>query len=123
MLVQVPSKSGGSFSAYVAPLPERPAPAVVVIQEIFGVNANIRAVCDQLAKRQLIAIAPDLFWRSEPGADLSEADREKAFALRAKTDDNTAADDVAAGRRVIAQRKGAQRRRSVSLGLSPKRAR
>jgi carboxymethylenebutenolidase len=96
MLVQVPSKSGGTFSAYLAPLPERPSPAVVVIQEIFGVNANIRAVCDVLAKRQLIAIAPDLYWRAQPNTDLSESDREKAFALRQQTDDNLAADDVAA---------------------------
>ncbi len=96
MLVQVPSKSGGSFSAYLAPLPERPAPAVVVVQEIFGVSASIRAFCDLLAKRQFVAIAPDLYWRSEAGADLSESERDKAFALRQKTDDTQAAQDIAA---------------------------
>ena len=70
MTVKVPSKSGGEFSAYVA-LPLRPGPAIVVLQEIFGVNANIRAVCDFLASRQFVAIAPDLYWRTEPGIELN----------------------------------------------------
>src|SRR2546427_6344674 len=94
MTVKVPSPTGGEFSAYIA-YPERPAPAVVVIQEIFGVNASMRAICDHLAKRQLIAIAPDLYWRTEPGIELGEGDMEKARAIRMKTDDNTASGDVA----------------------------
>jgi carboxymethylenebutenolidase len=94
MTVKVPSKTGGEFSAYIA-YPQRPAPAVVVLQEIFGVNASMRAICDHLANRQLIAIAPDLYWRSDPGTELPETEMEKARAIRMKTDDNTASDDVA----------------------------
>jgi dienelactone hydrolase len=64
-------------TAYIARPDELPAPAVVVLQELVGVNADIRENCDELAEQGFIAIAPDLFWRQEPGADLgvrSEAD-------------------------------------------------
>ena len=89
MTVKVPSKSGGEFSAYVA-LPIRPGPAVVVIQEIFGANANIRSICDFLAARQFVAIAPDLYWRTKPGLEFDPATQtDEARATRAKTDDTT----------------------------------
>ncbi|MES2096136.1 MAG: dienelactone hydrolase family protein [Pseudomonadota bacterium] len=60
-----------SFDAYIA-APEGGAAtaAIVVIQEIFGVNAGIRRKCDQLAEAGYLAIAPDLFWRLEPGIEL-----------------------------------------------------
>jgi carboxymethylenebutenolidase len=61
----------GTFSAYIARPEELPAPAVIVLQELFGVNADIRQHCDELAELGYIAVAPDLFWRQEPGADLS----------------------------------------------------
>jgi carboxymethylenebutenolidase len=52
---------GGAFHAYIAQPAKVPAPAVVVLQELFGVNADIRATCDELAALGFIAIAPDLF--------------------------------------------------------------
>jgi carboxymethylenebutenolidase len=58
----------GAFGARPTALP---APAVVVLHEVFGVNADIRKTCDELADQGLIAVAPDLFWRQEPGVDLS----------------------------------------------------
>jgi carboxymethylenebutenolidase len=61
----------GTFTAYIARPEELPAPAVIVLQELFGVNADIREKCDELAEEGFIAIAPDLFWRQEPGVDLS----------------------------------------------------
>ncbi|MBI1683454.1 dienelactone hydrolase family protein [Caulobacter hibisci] len=77
----------GDFSAYVA----RPAgatgdnpPAIVVIQEIFGVNQVMRDICDKLAGEGFLAVCPDLFWRIEPGIDItdkSEAEWKKAFEL------------------------------------------
>ena len=74
----------GSFSAYISRPAKLPAPAVVVIQEIFGVNADLRDTCDELASQGYIAISPDLFWRLEPGVDMSdqtEAEWKKGFAL------------------------------------------
>jgi len=61
----------GAFGAYIARPAALPAPGVVVLQEVFGVNADIRKHCDELAQQGFIAVAPDLFWRQEPGVDLS----------------------------------------------------
>src|SRR5260221_8413963 len=63
----------GAFGAYIARPKVLPAPAVVVLHEVFGVNADIRKTCDELAEQGFIAVAPDLFWRQEPGVDLSVA--------------------------------------------------
>jgi carboxymethylenebutenolidase len=60
----------GTFKAYISRPASLPAPAVVVLQELFGVNSDIRATCDELATNGFLAIAPDLFWRQEPGVDL-----------------------------------------------------
>jgi carboxymethylenebutenolidase len=78
------STPDGSFFAYLAEPKARPAGSVVVIQEIFGVNAAMRATCDWLAAMGFIAICPDLFWRIEPRIDItdkSQAEWDKAFAL------------------------------------------
>jgi carboxymethylenebutenolidase len=61
----------GAFRAYIARPEALPAPAVLVLQELFGVNADIREKCDELAEQGFLAVAPDLFWRQEPGVDLS----------------------------------------------------
>ena len=61
----------GTFAAYIARPKTSPAPAVVVLQELFGVNADISKHCDELAEQGFLAAAPDLFWRQEPGVDLS----------------------------------------------------
>ena len=61
----------GTFGAYIARPEALPAPAVVVLQELFGVNADIREKCDELAEQGFVAVAPDLFWRQELGVDLS----------------------------------------------------
>jgi hypothetical protein len=42
------------------------APAIVVLQEVFGVNADMRQTCNELADKGFIAVCPDLFWRQEP---------------------------------------------------------
>ena len=57
----------GSFSAYVGRPETTPAPALVVIQEIFGVNHVMRAISDEFAAHGFLAVCPDLFWRFEPG--------------------------------------------------------
>jgi len=74
----------GSFTAYVAQPAHTPVAAVVVMQEIFGVNAVMRGICDDLAGQGFLAVCPDLFWRIEPGIDISdktEAEMKRAFEL------------------------------------------
>jgi carboxymethylenebutenolidase len=74
----------GTFVAYIARPKTSPAPAVVVLQELFGVNADIRKTCDELAERGFLAVAPDLFWRQGPAVDLnvtSEVDCQRGLTL------------------------------------------
>jgi carboxymethylenebutenolidase len=88
---------GGSFAAYLAKPKISPAPAVVVLQELFGVNADIRKTCDELAEQGFLAVAPDLFWRQEPGVDLnvtSEADWQHGLSLYGAYDRNAGVKDV-----------------------------
>lgn len=59
-----------SFAGYLAQPEQSPQAAIIVIQEIFGVNAGIRAKCDTWAEHGYLAVAPDLFWRLEPGVEL-----------------------------------------------------
>src|ERR1700689_2688109 len=61
----------GAFAAYIARPKAVPTAAVIVLQELFGVNADIRKHCDELAEQGFLAVAPDLFWRQEPGVDLT----------------------------------------------------
>lgn len=64
----------GSFEAYVARPDGDRAPVVVLIHEIFGVNADLRETADELARQGFIAVCPELFWRQEPGVDLDPAE-------------------------------------------------
>ena len=89
----------GEFSAYVARPTAAKAPAIVVIQEIFGVNAVMRGIADDLAAAGYLAICPDLFWRIEPGIDItdqSEAEWKKAFELYQAFDVKRGVEDIAA---------------------------
>src|ERR1700719_2406882 len=87
----------GAFGAYIARSKTSPAPAVVVLQELFAVNADIRKTCDELAEQGFLAVAPDLFWRQEPGVDLnvtSEADWQHGLRLYQAYDRDAGARDV-----------------------------
>ncbi|MEK2600258.1 dienelactone hydrolase family protein [Burkholderia arboris] len=87
-----------SFGGYLA-LPKRgTGPAVIIIQEIFGVNSHIRAVADQYASDGFVALAPDVFWRTQPRVELTYegADRDKGIELMKKTDVGLAVADIGA---------------------------
>jgi len=74
----------GSFPAYCAEPEGTPKAAIIVIQEIFGINPGIRQKCDGWAAQGYLAIAPDLFWRIRPGIELDPdvpAELEEAFGL------------------------------------------
>ncbi len=94
---RIRSFDGGELGAYLAIPPSGRGPGLVVLQEIFGVNANMRAVCDWFAARGLVALCPDLFWRMEPGLELDpQRDFERALALLSRLDENQAVEDAAA---------------------------
>ncbi len=95
----VKAKDGGSFQAYVAMPARTPAPGLVVIQEIFGVNKVMRDLTDAYAAQGYVAICPDIFWRIEPGVDItdrSEAEWQKAFELLGKFDVDAGVQDLIA---------------------------
>jgi carboxymethylenebutenolidase len=74
----------GAFAAYLAAPAAGRGPGVVVIQEIFGVNQVMRDITDSFAARGYFALCPDLFWRIEPGVQLTDktkAEWDRAFAL------------------------------------------
>jgi carboxymethylenebutenolidase len=92
------STPDGAFTAYVA-VPETPGPwpAVVVIQEIFGVNEVVRTAANRLAAGGFLAVAPDLFWRQEPGVELTdktEAEWAHGFRLMKGLDFDKAIKDI-----------------------------
>ena len=89
----------GSFAAYVAEPKAKPAGTVVVIQEIFGVNQAMRDTCAWVADLGFIAVCPDLFWRIEPGIDItdkSDAEWKRAFELFQTFDQAKGIDDLKA---------------------------
>jgi carboxymethylenebutenolidase len=87
----------GAFGAYIARPSALPAPAIVVLHEVFGVNADIRKTCDELAGEGFIAVAPDLFWRQEPSVDLgvtSEPDWQHGLRLYQAYDRDAGVGDI-----------------------------
>lgn len=98
--VSISSLDGaGRFTAYCARPARAPRAAIVVIQEIFGVNAGIRRKCDRLAADGYLALAPDLFWRIEPGVELDpdvEAEFGQALDLMGRFDQDQGVADIEA---------------------------
>jgi len=94
------STGDGEMGAYVAmPAGGGPAPAVVILMEVFGVNRFIRRIADHWAEQGLIALAPDLYWRIRPGIELdpeTDGHRDQALATREGMDVDAAARDVEA---------------------------
>ncbi len=89
----------GSFAALVVEPQATPAGAVVLIQEIFGVNDAMRAAAAWVADLGFVAICPDLFWRIEPGIDItdkSEAEWKRAFELFQRFDRAKGIEDLKA---------------------------
>jgi carboxymethylenebutenolidase len=89
----------GAFKAYVARPAGTPKGAVVVVQEIFGVNAVMRGKADWLAREGFLSIAPDLFWRIKPGIELTDqtdGEWKQAIDHMNALDKNAALKDVAA---------------------------
>lgn len=96
--VTLRAADGHSFSAYVAHPAVEPVAALVVVQEIFGVNAHIRSVTDDWARDGFLAVAPALFDRISPGIDLGydPASMQTAMSLFPKFDVDKAILDIAA---------------------------
>jgi carboxymethylenebutenolidase len=83
--INLTAADGFVFPAYVAEPAGKPKAAIVVLQEIFGVNSHIQAVTDRFAAQGYLAVAPATFHRVKPGVDLGydEAGMKEGIALKA----------------------------------------
>jgi len=82
--ISITAADGGEFSGYLATPASGGGPGVVVIQEIFGVNTVMRRITDGIAEAGYVALCPDLFWRQEPGIQITDQTDEewaRAFEL------------------------------------------
>ena len=81
--ISITQGAEGPFDAYLALPPTGRGPGLLLLQEIFGVNAHMRAVAQQYALDGFVVLAPDLFWRQQQRADLGYvgAERERGIAL------------------------------------------
>jgi len=114
--ITIQAKNGGAFHAYVARPATQPAPAVVVLHEVFGVNEDIRQTCDELAAQGFVAVAPDLFWRQEPDVDLridTETDWQHGLRLYMAYDRDAGVGDIADTVRAVSQLAGTTGRTAV----------
>ena len=97
--VTISALSGGSFSAYLAVPSTQPYAAIVLIQEILGVNQNMRQTADAYAQEGYLVLVPDLYWRLEPGVQLDSEIKEqwtKGFELLQAFDVDSGVEDLKA---------------------------
>jgi carboxymethylenebutenolidase len=95
-MVRIEADGAGSFAAYLA-LPAKPGgPAIVVLPEMYNFNSTMRGVADEYAADGYVALAPDMYWRTEPGLfmELNDDNRPRARALYAALDRGLAVADV-----------------------------
>ena len=93
----ISSADGRKFDAYVSEPTSPNGHAVIVLQEIFGVTADIRRVADRFAQDGFVAYAPDLFWRMSPGVELthSKEGMQRALELLGQYQDEDGVSDIA----------------------------
>lgn len=97
-MITIRSSSGEEFAAYLSLPSTGSGPGLVLLQEIFGVNRDMRAVADWYAGRGFVVACPDLFWRQEPGIELTDQTDEewqRAFELYKGLDEAKAVEDAA----------------------------
>ena len=104
-LISLTTRDGAKISAWRADPKGKPKGGMVVVQEIFGVNAHIRSVCDFYAGEGYVAVAPALYDRIEPNFEVgyTQADMQAGFRLRGETKLAEVLADVAATVEVAAQ--------------------
>jgi carboxymethylenebutenolidase len=100
-MISIAARGGGAFDAYLA-LPERrPAPAIIIASSIYGITKGLAQTMDRYALRGFIAIAPDIFWRTQPGP-LEGNRRQEAQARLDAYDVELGLDDFRATRDALA---------------------
>ncbi len=92
----VTASDGGTFRAHCA-VPDRPGPGILLFQEIFGINDNMRELADRLAREGYVVVVPDVFWRVEPGFERKdESALQECMEMVGRLDWQTVPGDIAA---------------------------
>ena len=105
--VDIDSKDGsGVFTGYLAVPSAGTGPGLILLQEIFGVNATMREIADYYAEEGYVVLVPDLFWRQEANVELGyDQDAwQKAFGLYQGFDQDKGVDDIDAALTVLRNR-------------------
>ena len=108
-MIMVKARDGsGEFAAYLAQPASGAGTGLVIAQEIFGVNANLRQIADHYAEAGYIVLVPDLFWRQQPGVQLgyTPEDWQRAFQFFKGFDQDLGVDDLQATIDVLRARPG-----------------
>lgn len=94
--IEIAAADGGAFRGYVSVPASGSGPGVLLLHEIFGVNATMRSVADYYAEEGYVVLVPDLFWRLEPGVELgySEAEFVRAMDYNQRFDAEGAIEDL-----------------------------
>lgn len=98
----VSAPDGGRFDAHLVLPSAGHGPGILLLQEVFGVNEYIREVADRLAALGYVVMAPDVFWRVEPGVDIDSSDQaniEPAIAIAGQWDPDIGLSDLDAALR------------------------
>jgi len=97
-MIKIKAFDGGEFDGYLALPASGYGPGIVVLQEIFGINQYLRDVAEWYAAHGFVALVPDLFWRIQPGIELTDKgdDWKRAIELYQQIDEAKAVEDAAA---------------------------
>ena len=117
-LIDIAPTTLPGFAGYLARPPAGDGPGLVLFQEIFGVNAHIRAVAEQYALDGFVVLAPDMFWRQAPRVELGYegAERQRAVALMGQQQPDDLAADIAAAVAALRARPETARRKTGAIG-------
>jgi carboxymethylenebutenolidase len=84
------------FKGYLSLPKSGSGPGLILLQEIFGVNAYMRQMADLFSAEGYATLVPDLFWRMKPGVDLDYGQRDEAVSFMKRFDSGTALNDISA---------------------------
>lgn len=106
-MIKIKAAGGGTMGAYLAVPAAGKGPGMVIAQEIFGVNPWLRDIADLFAEEGYTVLVPDLFWRMEPGVQLTHSDEDfkKAFDFFGRFDIDTGIKDLAASAKALKARR------------------
>ena len=113
--LHIPAGGAGQFTGYLAMPAGAPKGCVAVVQEIYGVNREVRRVTDWLGSAGFAAVAPDLLWRVKPGLDFDYADRDNARKAVGSLNPEAIAGDIVAS--IEALRAKADPAKAAGVGI------